>query len=319
MWIVALDITEGESGTVSGFVPYSLWRYFGYNANAQYVQRNCWKEEGKTWDDFIYEQLKQHGAVLYNGVTSAGEGHAFVCDGYLEDGYFHFNWGWNGVSDGWFRLDALNPEVQGTGGSSSSLAFNYFQSIVAFLDPNDNEGEFLPPISGRDENFNVANKSVALGGKFTVTGWIVNESQLDYDIEFGCLLTDSEYGTEGEVIPVMDFPLPSCEARSIYKKAQLPADLADGFYCLRPVITWEGLGKWWTLPWNVKKDHVWMEVKDGTAYFNADPGDSGVQTIYETTSTLPYYINLQGVRVAQPVSGETYIKVTGSKATKVIF
>ncbi|MBD5358329.1 MAG: hypothetical protein HDR88_15310 [Bacteroides sp.] len=316
---VNMKYNHNASSAVANFVSYSLWQYFDYNSGAQCVQRDSWKEKGITWDDFVYEQLQQHGAVLYNGITSAEEGHAFVCDGYSEDGYFHFNWGWNGVSDGYFRLDALNPEVQGTGGSSASLAFNYNQNIIAFLDPNDNGGEFLPPISGRDENFNITNKSVELGGKFTVAGWIVNESQLDYDLEFGCLLTDSEYGTEGEVISVMDFTLPSCEAKTIYKKAQFPTEIADGFYCIRPVITWEGLGRWWTLPWNVKKDHVWVEVKDGTAYFNVDPGNSGIQGIHEIKSHLPYYLNLQGVKVEDPQPGETYIKITGTKATKIIF
>lgn len=316
---VKMGYGPGESGAVSGFVPYSLWQFFDYDAKAQYIQRDCWKEEGKKWDDFIYEQLLEHGAILYNGVTSANEGHAFVCDGYSGDGYFHFNWGWNGMSDGWFRLDALNPEHQGTGGSSTALAFNYNQSIVAFLDREDKGGEFLPSISGRDENFNVTNSNVSLGGKFTVTGWLVNESQLDYDIDFGCLLTDSEYGTEGEVIPVFSFELKSCEAKSIFKKGQFPSDIADGFYCMRPVITWAGLGRWWTVPWNVKKDHVWVEVKDGTAYFNVTPELSGIGEISEEDSSLPRYINLQGLSVKDPQAGETYIRIDKSGAAKVIF
>ena len=47
-------------------------------------------------------------------VRSSSVGHEFVCDGYDGNGYFHFNWGWGGMSDGYFLLDALNPGAVGT-------------------------------------------------------------------------------------------------------------------------------------------------------------------------------------------------------------
>jgi hypothetical protein len=33
----------------------------------------------------------------------------FVIDGYTDNGYFHFNFGWNGSGNGWFKLDAITP------------------------------------------------------------------------------------------------------------------------------------------------------------------------------------------------------------------
>ena len=45
--------------------------------------------------------------------------HAFVVDGYQGDGLFHLNWGWGGMSDGYFRLTALDPAAQGIGGSTA--------------------------------------------------------------------------------------------------------------------------------------------------------------------------------------------------------
>ncbi len=55
--------------------------------------------------------------ILYGG-QSTSVGHEFVCDGYDGNGYFHFNWGWGGMSDGYFILDALNPNSVGTGGGA---------------------------------------------------------------------------------------------------------------------------------------------------------------------------------------------------------
>lgn len=48
--------------------------------------------------------------------------------------------------------------------------------------------------------------------------------------------------------------------------------------------------------------------------------DSGVQTIALSGSSdsEAYYYNLQGIRVAEPVKGNLYIKVSGGKADKVI-
>lgn len=36
-------------------------------------------------------------------VILGGEGHSFVCDGY-KDGFLHFNFGWKGHCNGWYRL-----------------------------------------------------------------------------------------------------------------------------------------------------------------------------------------------------------------------
>ncbi len=86
------------------------------------------------WEQLIYDQLTLAQPVPYGGATAKEEGHEFICDGY-RDGYFHFNWGWSGMSDGYFLLSSLNPETQGSGGAASSMGFDYQQSILANLRP----------------------------------------------------------------------------------------------------------------------------------------------------------------------------------------
>lgn len=77
------------------------------------------------WDNLIHDQLERFGPVYYSGASNYG-GHAFICDGYDGDGYFHINWGWGGMSDGYFLLDALDPDAQGIGGSTSGYDFTQF-------------------------------------------------------------------------------------------------------------------------------------------------------------------------------------------------
>nr|MBP6978442.1 hypothetical protein [Lentimicrobiaceae bacterium] len=37
---------------------------------------------------------------------------------YDNSGYFHFNWGWGGTYDGYFSINALNPDGTGIGGGT---------------------------------------------------------------------------------------------------------------------------------------------------------------------------------------------------------
>ncbi|HBB91548.1 MAG TPA: hypothetical protein DC042_07465 [Bacteroidales bacterium] len=43
----------------------------------------------------------------YQPVYVSGSGHAFVCDGFDAEGFFHFNLGWSGYADGYYPFDML--------------------------------------------------------------------------------------------------------------------------------------------------------------------------------------------------------------------
>ena len=49
-------------------------------------------------------ELDNHRPVLYAGKASAeDDGHALVVDGYTTNDYFHFNYGWGGLCDGFYK------------------------------------------------------------------------------------------------------------------------------------------------------------------------------------------------------------------------
>lgn len=79
------------------------------------------------WEQMIYDELSASRPVVYAGQGDGG-GHAFICDGYQGDRLFHINWGWNGKSDGYFALTALDPNSLGAGGGSGG--FNKGQQAV---------------------------------------------------------------------------------------------------------------------------------------------------------------------------------------------
>jgi hypothetical protein len=65
------------------------------------------------WRKLITTSLKAGDPILFGGLDYyRGGGHAFVLDGYQNrDGfaYFHFNWGWDGLLNGNFKLDHIAP------------------------------------------------------------------------------------------------------------------------------------------------------------------------------------------------------------------
>ncbi len=91
-------------GTYSAISGRAMAYNLGYN--------NDWTSiSGASIDEianFIKNELNAGRPVLYNGYPSiesdSVDGHTLVCDGYTSDSYFHFNYGWNGAYDGWYKL-----------------------------------------------------------------------------------------------------------------------------------------------------------------------------------------------------------------------
>ena len=108
---------------------------FGYDQGVHMAQANEYSASG--WEALLYGELNERRPLVHSGFSSSS-GHAFVIDGYeVRDsiGYYHLNWGWDGQSDGFFRIDMLNPYDYGTGGGSSSDGFTMKQMTIIGFQP----------------------------------------------------------------------------------------------------------------------------------------------------------------------------------------
>lgn len=113
----------------------ALRDYFKFDHRLRRVSRSN-TAQVEDWEDIIYKELESNRPVLYFATTTTNKyGHAFVCDGYDGEGYFHINWGWDGTCDGYFRLQALNPNGQGTGGSNDLEGYSSNQEIIIGIQP----------------------------------------------------------------------------------------------------------------------------------------------------------------------------------------
>lgn len=173
MYAVGVGVKMGYSPEGSGATDdnaaTALNKYFRYQDGIVCYWRSYMVNYD--WEQLVYDEITQNGPLYYSGSSTTGA-HAFVCDGYT-DGYFHFNWGWGGMSDGYFLLDALNPDQQGIGGSSGG--YNFFQIIIGRVRPDrkdEERQEILPFLAG--EGLVIEQESVAFGDYATISNGIFN-------------------------------------------------------------------------------------------------------------------------------------------------
>ena len=129
---VKMSYAADASGALSMYTPRGFVKYFNYDPNLEYVLRST--VSNSEWDQKIYDNLVNVGPVLYGGGSMVGGGHSFVLDGYDGQGYYHFNWGWSEMSDGYYALNALNPSALGAGGGTGG-GYNFTQDGVFGIQP----------------------------------------------------------------------------------------------------------------------------------------------------------------------------------------
>lgn len=141
---VYMGYSPYASGANGSDASMALVQNFNYDKGLQQLYRTSYYLN--EWNDLAYSELKAGRPTLICGANSEG-GHAFVCDGYSSDDYFHINWGWRGLSDGYFLLSILDPEQQGTGGSSDG--YSSYQRMAIGIQP---------PVAGSETVVNIINE-----------------------------------------------------------------------------------------------------------------------------------------------------------------
>ena len=181
--VMTMDFQYGVSGAMTSRIPNAISTYFGYKRNAHCEYRENFSTQG--WTDLIYSELAQGRPVIYSG-SKASSGHAFICDGYDGQGLFHINWGWDGMSNGYYLLNVLNPDAQGTGSASEAYGYIYDQYIVCNIEPGEGESEFA--LTAGDVALNSAVTSrMSNNANFTatVTGRFYNYTPETIAVSFG--------------------------------------------------------------------------------------------------------------------------------------
>ena len=138
------------SSTSDPYIPTAFNDYFNYDAKLVY--RSDYEQDD--WEEMIYQELFAGRPVIYNGRSGTGGGHSFVCDGYAYGDYYHINWGWGGLGDGYFVLSVLNPYAGGGVASvTSAEGYNIDQTAIIGIEPG--YTGFTPEVDHRLTVFNM--------------------------------------------------------------------------------------------------------------------------------------------------------------------
>jgi len=125
-WVIAAERQECAEN--------ALKNYFGYTSTLQGLKKSDYTDS--QWISILKTELDSGRPMVYAGYGSDG-GHCFVCDGYSDSTYFHFNWGWAGNCNGYYLLTNLNPHLD--------WDFNAKQQAIVGIQP--------PDLSGGDNRF----------------------------------------------------------------------------------------------------------------------------------------------------------------------
>ncbi|MBP5546518.1 MAG: thiol protease/hemagglutinin PrtT [Bacteroidales bacterium] len=136
---VNMGYAANGSGTDNISTRIALINNFLFGDNLSYVCKQWFRFS--EWDMVLHQQLNDSLPVIYSGMdTTQNVGHAFVCDGFKTDGFFHFNFGWSGNGDGWFRTSSINPGY---------YDFNSTQAALINILPSSNNSTLLNYLHGK--------------------------------------------------------------------------------------------------------------------------------------------------------------------------
>lgn len=168
-----MNYSPQGSGTSLQDCGVALMKYFDYAPTVQYVVRNNYTL--MQWEQLLYDEIAAHRPVQMEGYNDIPAGHSFVTDGYEGEGYYHFNWGWGGQSDGYFRLTALEPDSQGAGGSAAG--YTLAQGALIGVQPSADGLTAALPMVGCYNSYYDAR---ADNGNLALEGYLINQGLNDF-------------------------------------------------------------------------------------------------------------------------------------------
>ena len=106
---VNMNYSASGSGAQSQDVETAMRSYFGY-CGAKFRQKTGYQEDA--WIAMLKAELDLSHPIYYSG-ANGDSGHAFVCDGYDNNDFMHFNFGWSGSGDAFYSTYDVNGFNQG--------------------------------------------------------------------------------------------------------------------------------------------------------------------------------------------------------------
>lgn len=249
----------GGSGASALNQVIGLYNYFSYDNGMRFLSRNYYKLAD--WEVLIKNEIDNKRPVLYYG-TGSGGGHAFIIDGYNQNGYFHFNWGWSGNSNGYFLTTALNPRELGIGGGAGG--YNYEQGITIGVQPKQ---------SSSNASVEITSDGLQISGDatngFQITATRIMNSNWQSTTFSAAFIIESISNSESQLLTFLSNKnLNSSYYFSpiTYNANTLASYFNDGTYKISLMIQPSGSNTWHEAPTLLSAaKYIYMTVKNGKA------------------------------------------------------
>ena len=241
---VEMNYTNSYSGANIQDACQAMKKYFDFDDATRVVSRVEYRAE--TWDAIVYNELANKRPIFYSGQSTTG-GHAFIVDGYGDNGLYHVNWGWGGKDNGYFLLSILDSYfTNGIVANSSVAGYGIDQNILIGMQPNTGvafQTEVKMTTSGMKATTSTVTKT---NGMFPITyvTTVRNYLGATYNITMGTGI----YNTNNELVysqiqedRVFD---DSWGYDDIERLCNVPS-LPDGTYIITNISRKKGTDKWY--------------------------------------------------------------------------
>ena len=250
--------SKHQSSAYTKRAPQAMAQYFGYDTNYQCLNKSIYSYDSLA--ALLREELKRNHPILINA-SNGTTGHAFICDGYNAEGYFHINWGWGGDADGYYLLPNLKPSVNPE--DNNSAVYNKSLAFYVGIQPPNEQAHIFSYQMGAD-SLTLTRNQWAVRDTFSL---IVNRMQ-----NFGMHNYSGAYGAAlltGDSLYLLDTAKVSLKS-GFYKTVLMKRDslvlpaLADGEYHL--VAAYHDYEAWRQFPCRYAEPYCTIYVCGDSVY-----------------------------------------------------
>ena len=112
--LIDMEYSAEGSGAITDNIPGYFKQYYGFPETCVCYSRDNYPGGDDAWHELLRNELRRGRCVIYAGNEGNKVGHCFNLDGWDGFNQYHINWGWGGQNNGYFTLNNLGDDIQGS-------------------------------------------------------------------------------------------------------------------------------------------------------------------------------------------------------------
>lgn len=144
---VSIWFTSSQGGIINTKLPMeiALASFFKYNYDSTKALQKTSDVYDADWISFLKTGIDKSQPIYYQGGNPNGSNHAWVCDGYDANDFFHFNFGWSGLFNGYYSVLNIAPGANNFTSNQLAITGIMPDSTSLFIESDTNISGILLP------------------------------------------------------------------------------------------------------------------------------------------------------------------------------